>query len=171
MRNALLAALASLFVAGTAGAQATKKPATQKAEPRHATSRETFVSVLSGGYEIPAVETAATGTTELTLDGSRLRYRVDVESMKDVTGAYIHIGRAREDQPVVADLFEGLKAGPVSGLLASGTLRANDLHGTTMRRLEQALRKDDAYVTVHTRAHPGGELRGQLRIQPVVASR
>jgi hypothetical protein len=37
--------------------------------------------------------------------------------------------------------------------------------------LLRALRENEVYVTVHTRAHPGGELRGQLRLQPVVASR
>jgi hypothetical protein len=71
----------------------------------------------------------------------------------------------------VADLFDGMKAGPVSGLLASGTLRPTDVHGTTMWKLSRALRNNDAYVTVHTMTHREGALRGQLRIQPVVANR
>jgi hypothetical protein len=162
MRTIFYAALASLIVAATARAQAT---------PRRAESRETFVAVLSGAYEVPAVETPATGTAELTLVGSRLRYRVNVASLNDVTGVYIHIGRAGEERPAVADLLEGPEVVPVSGLAASGTLRTRDLHGTTMRKLLRALRADDAYVTVHTREHSGGELRGQLRIQPLVASR
>jgi hypothetical protein len=84
---------------------------------------------------------------------------------------YLHIGRAGEEAPAVADLVEGVKPGPVSGVVARGTLRLADLRETTMRQLLQALRKNEVYVTVHTLAHPGGELRGQLRIQPVVASR
>ena len=58
-----------------------------------------------------------------------------------------------------------------SGVLARGTLERTALHGATLHQLVRALRQDNAYVTVHTRAHPGGEIRGQLRIQPVVASR
>jgi hypothetical protein len=107
----------------------------------------------------------------VTLVGSRLHYQIHVDSLSDVTGAYVHIGRPGEEAPAVADLFEGVKAGPVSGILARGTLQAADLHQTTMQHLIRALRKNDAYVTVHTLAHPEAELRGQLRIQPVVATR
>jgi hypothetical protein len=171
MRTAFCVALASLTVVGLAAAQATNKAIAHKTESRRSAARGIFVAVLSGGYEVPAVETTASGAAELTLVGSRLRYRLHVESLNDVTGAYLHIGRAGEVQPAVADLFAGVKAGPVSGLLSSGTLRPADLHGTTMRKLIQALRNDDAYLTVHTVNHPSGELRGQLRIQPLVATR
>lgn len=176
MRTALrIATLAGLVMVAPCAAQTPAKPPqqpiTHKAEGRRSAAPEVFVAVLSGAYEVPAVETPATATAELTLVGSRLHYQIHVHSVSDVTGAYIHIGQAGEEDPAVADLFEGVKAGRISGLLASGTLRAADLHETTMWRLLRALRHDDAYLTVHTRAHPGGELRGQLRVQPVVASR
>jgi hypothetical protein len=32
-----------------------------------------------------------------------------------------------------------------------------------LRDLANAIRQGDAYVNVHTVAHPGGEIRGQLR--------
>jgi len=79
--------------------------------------------------------------------------------------------RAGEEAPAVADLFDGYREGPLSGMLAEGTLTATRVHGTTMARLLRALRQDDAYVTVHTRTHPDGEIRGQLRAQPTVAHR
>lgn len=159
MRTApLTALLAGLAIGAPAAARTLSKPTT-------------FVAVLTGAYAVPEVETRATGTAELTLVGSRLHYQLHVESLRDVTGAYIHIGRAGEPAPAVADLFDGVKAGPVSGVLAHGTLETSALHGTTLRQLVRALQQDDAYITVHTRAHPGGEIRGQLRIQPVVASR
>lgn len=50
-------------------------------------------------------------------------------------------------------------------------MRATDVHGTTMSKLGRALRNDAAHVIVHTMTHTGGELRGQLRIQPTVATR
>ena len=165
MRTAPLTAL----VAGLAiGAPATAQTPRQ---PTRSSSPETFVAVLTGAYAVPEVDTRATGTAELRLIGSRLHYQLHVDSLRDVTGAYVHIGRAGETAPAVADLFNGVKPGPVSGLLARGTLERTALHGATLHRLVRALQQDNAYVTVHTRAHPGGEIRGQLRIQPVVASR
>jgi hypothetical protein len=177
MRTALLTpTLAALIIAAPAAAQTLTKSTPQKVsarqpEPRRSASPETFVAVLSGAYEVPELETHATGTAELTLVGARLHYQLHVDSIRDITGAYIHIGRAGEPAPAVADLFDGVKAGPVSGVLSSGTLEPVALHGTTMHQLVRALQQDDAYVTVHTLAHPGGELRGQLRAQPAVASR
>jgi len=167
MRTAHLAAtLAGLAVAVPAAAQTPKSSA-----PREPAAHDVFVAVLSGAYEVPPIETQATGTAELSLVGSQLHYRLHVDSIGDITGAYIHLGGAGETTPAVADLFDGVKAGPTSGVLSSGTLAMADVHGTTMRQLRQALQHDDAYVTVHTLAHPGGELRGQLRRQPSVASR
>jgi hypothetical protein len=134
-------------------------------------SREVVVAVLSGGYAVPAVETHASGTAELTLVGSQLHYQIHVDSTRDATGAYLHIGRAGQREAAVADLLKVAKPGPVAGLLASGTLRSADLHQTTMQRLIDALRKNDAYITVHTLSHPDGEMRGELRMQPTVATR
>ena len=171
MRNVVLAAAVAGFVAVAPAAAQVVKPAARTAEARRSRSREVFVAVLSGAYAVPAVETRATGTAELTLVGSRLQYRVDVGSIGDVTGVYVHVGGAGEETPAVADLFEGVRTGPVSGVLASGMLQPAHLHGITTRQLIRALCSDDAYVTVHTLTHPGGELRGQLRLQPLVASR
>ena len=160
---ALVAVVCAVAAPGPAPAQAarTAKPA----------SSGTFVAVLEGGYAVPPTMTRASGTTELTWTGRELRFRVRVDGINDVTGAFVHIGRAGQEEPAVADLFDGLKAGPVSGVLAEGTLGLSRLHGTTMARLLRALREDDAYVTVHTLTHPAGEIRGELRTQPVVAHR
>ena len=177
MRPALLiTSLAGLVIVAPCAAQTPAKPTPQqpiahKPEAPLSEAPEVFVAVLSGAYEAPAVDTHATGTAELTLVGARLHYQLHVDSIRDVTGAYIHIGAAGEAAPAVADVFDGVKAGPVSGVLSSGTLEPVALHGTTMHQLVRALQQDDAYVTVHTLAHPGGELRGQLRAQPAVASR
>lgn len=171
MLTTTLVGLITVVPCAAQTARRTPEPVAQRPETRKSKAPEIFVAVLSGAYEVPAVETQATGTAEVTLVGSRLHYQIHVDALGDITGAYVHIGRAGEDDPAVADLFEGVKAGRVSGVLASGTLRATDLHGTTMWKLIHALRKDEAYITVHTLTHPGGALRGQLRIQPMVASR
>ena len=170
MRSAFLfAALASLTAVGTVAAQSHVTPA--KATSRSEASRNLLVAVLAGAYNSPPVVTDATGTVELTVQGSRVHYQIRLNSIRDVTGVYLHIGQAGDNRPAVADLFEGLKPGSVSGVLASGTLERRDVHEATMTQLIRALRRDDAYVSVHTMAHPQGELRGQLRLQPVVAAR
>lgn len=178
MRIAILTMTSAAFlVAAPLAAQTTtsnttrQQPIAQKHTTHKRTSRRVSVAVLNGGYEVPAVDTRGTATAELTLNGSSVHYRVDVTNLRDVTGAYVHIGRSWEDAPAVADLYEGLKTGPVSGVLASGVLRMADVHGTSIRQLVRAIQQDDAYVTIHTRSHPSGEVRGQLRIQPVVAER
>jgi hypothetical protein len=169
MRTASLT-LALACLVGGAPVAAQRDGRTTVPAPKRSTER-VFVAVLGGAYEVPPVDTHATGTAELTWTGTELRYQVHVDSMRDITGAYVHIGQAGTTAPAVADLFDGVKAGPVSGLLARGTLTTRQLHETTMARLLRALRHNDAYVTVHTLALRGGELRGQLRAQPMVANR
>src|SRR5438477_251445 len=90
MRTAHLAAtLAGLAVAVPAAAQTPKSSA-----PREPAAHDVFVAVLSGAYEVPPIETQATGTAELSLVGSQLHYRLHVDSIGDITGAYIHLGGA-----------------------------------------------------------------------------
>ena len=54
----------------------------------------------------------------------------------------------------------------VNGRLASGSIQAgdliNDLAGHPLEDLIVAIEDGNAYVNVHTVAHPGGEIRGQL---------
>lgn len=164
--SAALVALCCAVPAVCAAQTAKQKPVT----PTRPTTGS-YVAVLEGAYAVPPADTRASGTAELTWTGKQLRYQLRVDGISDVTGAFVHIGRAGQEAPAVADLFDGYKAGPVSGVLAQGTLSATHIHGTTKARLLRALREDNAYVTVHTPTHPDGEMRGQLRMQPTVAHR
>jgi hypothetical protein len=47
-----------------------------------------------------------------------------VDSIADVAEVALHIGDARAQAPAAAILFDGDRAGPVSGLLVSGILKA-----------------------------------------------
>jgi hypothetical protein len=159
---------ASLVLVTSAAAQAKYARTTMKPAP---SSSAILLVTLRGSDVVPPVATPATGTAELTIVGSEVRYQVHVDRIRDVTGAFIHIGGPGEKHPVVASLYEGLKPGRTSGLLARGTLRSRDLHGVGMTRFIRALRTNDTYLTVRTKARPGGEIRGEIRIQPSATAR
>lgn len=98
----------------------------------------------------------------------RLRFRLSLRNIRRVTAAHIHLGRPGENGPVVAFLFGPNNQG-VSfrrGVI-TGTLRDSDLvgplAGSSIRRLVREIERGNAYVNVHTRQNPDGEIRGQLR--------
>ena len=118
----------------------------------------TFKATMTGAAEVPALMgIAGTGSATVTVDGANV----------DVTGTYsgltgaaqaAHLhgpGTATETKPNVCTLTitEGTPAG--TGTLA-GECLAFDIAGLTNGMY---------YVNVHTTAHAGGEIRGQLAKQ------
>jgi len=132
------------------------------------TVSERFMATLSGASSRPTpITTTATGTAEFTYvaDLATLFYRIDVGSIDSVTLAHIHApADTGSNIGVVLNLFLGPTKGPgFSGTLAQGV--GGDLGapaGMTMDSLLVLLRNGHAYVNVHTRAHPAGEIRGQV---------
>ena len=129
-----------------------------------------FRTHLSGDEEVPAVVTGAQGqaTFKLSADGQSITYKLNVANIEDVTQAHIHVGAQGVNGPIVAFLF-GLVPDPgvdVNGRLASGSIDAGDLIGPLaghlLGDLMAAVESGGAYVNVHTVAHRGGEIRGQL---------
>lgn len=158
MRLPLLSPIVVTLIAVPISAQTPQHPAA-KPSP-------VFIASLRGTTEVPPVKSEAYGMAKLTLVGPEIRYQVTVGDLRDVTGVFLHIGGPGETKPIVATLFEGAKAGPVNGTLVSGTLRPKDVHGVSMSKLLRAVRTNDAYLIVETKAHPRGELRGELTPQP-----
>lgn len=105
---------------------------------------------------------------KLAKDEQSIDYVLEVENVKNVTSAFIHLGREGYDGPPVATLYAGPEmAGFFSGVLARGTISANDLtgdlRGKPLDALLKLIRSGDAYVSVHTLAYPEGVIRGQIR--------
>lgn len=129
-----------------------------------------FKAVLSGKEVMPtAVDTKATGDMEIMLgkDGKELGYTLNIKDIENVTAAHIHAGKKGVEGPPVVGLFGGPKKdAKFSGVLAKGTITDKDLKGPlagkTIADLVKMIKSGDAYVNVHTAAHPGGEVRGQL---------
>ena len=124
---------------------------------------------LAGRNEVPAVVTGAQGEAKFKIsdDGLSIEYKLIVANIEDVEQAHIHLAPAGVNGPVVAFLFGFVAGGvDVNGELASGTIVAGDLVGPLAGRplseLITAIESGGAYVNVHTVAHKGGEIRGQL---------
>src|SRR3989475_4887448 len=135
---------------------------------------ERFGGTLSGANEVPAVTSTATGTVACTyLPGAgSIFYRIAVAGIDSAVLAHIH-GPA--DNATNASVVINLFTGPVgcgtpcatkaafTGTLAQGVLgELGAPAGMTMDSLPVLLRNSKAYVNVHTRAHGGGEIRGQV---------
>ncbi len=116
-------------------------------------------ATLTGAEEVPAVTTPATGTLEAELDKNTkvLTYRVTWNNLKDsATGAHFH-GPASPGQnaPILIAFFGDRRA------------RTGTVTGTvTLDNTQYQLFLDrKMYANVHSKVHPGGEVRGQVTVQ------
>ena len=135
-----------------------------------ATADTTFNAHLSGSEEVPAVDTKAQGqlTIHSMKDGAELHYKLNVANLTDVTGAHLHVGAAGANGDVVVNLLTSpAPAGAANGPLAEGTITAasltGPLAGQPLTALLDAIAKGNIYVNVPTKAHPDGEIRGQVK--------
>ncbi|MFV0593348.1 MAG: CHRD domain-containing protein [Draconibacterium sp.] len=133
-----------------------------------------FRTHLSGGNEVPAVWTDASGQAifQLNKAGTELRYKLIVDSLENVLMSHIHLAPAGQNGPVVVWLyptpsFPALPPGMASGILAEGIITDVDLTGPmtgmTLAELVDVFYTGGAYVNVHTSQNKGGEIRGQIK--------
>ena len=107
---------------------------------------------LTGSHETPPVKTMARGTAviEVTTDGA-VSGKVTTHGIKG-TMAHIHAGAPGEKGPPIIPLA----AGP------HGTWVVPPGSKLTPEQLKEFL-AGDLYLNVHSSAHPGGEIRGQIK--------
>ena len=132
------------------------------------TVTQKFAATLTGASQRPTpVTSSATGTAtfEYVSDLKTLFYRVDVAGIDSVIAAHIH---APADTGGTAGVVLNLFLGPTKGLAFTGTLAQGvggglgAPAGMTLDSLLVLLGNGNAYVNVHTRLHPAGEIRGQV---------
>jgi hypothetical protein len=87
----------------------------------------------------------------------------------NVTAAHIHLGARAQNGPVVLFLFSsGSPQNFQTGdLISSGTVNDSNVIARpnftpTIAELVERIRQQRAYANLHTTAHPGGEVRGQV---------
>jgi hypothetical protein len=140
-------------------------------------ARVGYRAQLSGAEVAPPVKTEATGGAlfDFSPDVKSLHFTLSVKNLVDITAAHIHLGAKGKEGPVVATLYPlggspPVKAGKFSGNLAKGVITAANLEGPLKGKplsdLLQEIQSGNAYVKVHTKPHPGGELRGQIVRRP-----
>jgi hypothetical protein len=113
----------------------------------------TFAGKLSGASEVPPNSSAGAGTVEATLnkESNELKWKVVYAGLTGPAGAGHFHGPALAGQNAgVALALKGSVESPVSGEATITPEQANDLSAGKW------------YVNLHTKAHPGGEIRAQL---------
>ncbi|MDN4071649.1 MULTISPECIES: CHRD domain-containing protein [Fictibacillus] len=128
-----------------------------------------FLCRLKGEHEVPPVGTRATGNTEFVLssNGTKLHYRLQVNNIRKLTQARVHLGQAGKSGPVVAYLLAHIKpsislnTGIITGCITNKEL-IGPLQGQPLSKLVEEINEGNVYVNVFSEFSPGGELRGQI---------
>jgi hypothetical protein len=107
---------------------------------------------LTGAQEVPPVSTKATGKSTITVAKDRsVSGTVTVDDMTP-TASHIHQGAAGANGPVIIPLTKTSDktfTGPANTKLTDAQYAAYE--------------KGSLYVNVHSAAHPGGEIRVQMK--------
>jgi len=114
---------------------------------------ETYRATLSGMQEVPPVSSPGTGNAEVVVNPSTMAmtYRVTFSGLTGpATMGHIHGPAAPGQNAGIKIPFASVAQSPVTG---TGTLTAEQY---------AELKAGRYYVNIHTAAHPGGEIRGQL---------
>ncbi|MGA9118914.1 MAG: CHRD domain-containing protein [Bacteroidota bacterium] len=111
-----------------------------------------FTISADQAQETPPTGSAGTGTGYAFIDslGNQLTYRITVAGLSDtVTGSHFHAGAVGVPGGVVHPISftDSLSSGGWTGF-------ADSIYGL--------LARDHIYFNIHTKAHPGGEIRGVL---------
>jgi hypothetical protein len=126
-----------------------------------------YVARMSAGQETPANNTRGSGTATLSIDGTKLHYSIDAKDLSgSPTMAHIHVGAKGVAGPPVFTF--PIKAGAgASGTISEGSveLTADVSAGISGDSLKTLLNNGHAYVNVHTKNFPGGEIRGQVMMK------
>ena len=119
---------------------------------------------LTGGEEVPPVQTEATGVAEFIVGGTdSIPYTINATNIEGATAGHVHLGAKGENGPVVVTLFK--YDTPMDRVSENGTITADKLEGPMAGKqisdLSAAGANGTLYVNIHTEKNPNGEIRGQ----------
>jgi aldose sugar dehydrogenase len=133
-----------------------------------------FGAILTGRDEVPPIATDAGAVAQFALhpDGTLSFELRATAPIANATQAHIHLGAQGQNGPIVLFLFGLNPAGQsfqAGDLIGSGTVDDSDVIARpgftpTLAHLVQRMRQGRAYANLHTLAHAGGEIRGQITV-------
>lgn len=108
--------------------------------------------ILSGGNEVPAVTTSASGTGTVTINPDHsVSASITVTGMTP-TASHIHEGAAGSNGPVIVPFT---KTGDNTFAAPAGAKLTDSQYAS--------YKAGNLYVNVHSAQHPAGEIRAQLK--------
>jgi hypothetical protein len=149
-----------LRILGIAASVAILAAWTYPAAPAHRDG--SYTAHLNASNATPPTNENGTGLASIRVYGQKLEYTINVSGLTGpATAAHIHVGAEGVSGPPV---YTFVIKHVAKGKLAEGTIDlsktvSNGVSGDSLRVL---LDNGNAYVNVHTAAHPGGEIRGQI---------
>ncbi|MEO7114607.1 MAG: CHRD domain-containing protein [Caldimonas sp.] len=112
----------------------------------------TMTVPMSGANEVPPNSSGGTGTAKVDLDGNVLKWTVTYSGTTGpVTAGHFHGPAKSGANAGVVVPFTGSLASPITGTKALTAAQVDEVKAGLW------------YVNLHTAAHPGGELRGQVK--------
>lgn len=145
---------------------------------------EKLTANLIGWQEVPAIASAGTATfrARIAADDSSFDWELTYSGLTNVTQSHIHVGQKGVSGSIVIFLCTNLgnaappavassvKTCPPSAGTVTGTATAANVIGVAAQGIPaggfavvlDAIRNGAAYANLHTAAHAGGEIRGQL---------
>lgn len=115
-------------------------------------------ATLSGGNELPIVNSLGAGSAFGTLDTTTnlLTWNITYSGLTNVVAMHFHEAPATANGPVVVNI------GAISGL------GSPSIGSTTVTDAQEGtILSGGWYINVHTQSYPGGEIRGQVEVSPV----
>lgn len=119
-----------------------------------------FTAKLDGAQENPPVTTTATGTGTFTLNsaGTELTYHITYNGLSGTfSQAHFHNAASGTNGGVVRNLT-------FTGNTSSGVWKSSDATQPLTEALVKELLSEKLYVNIHSSTSPGGEIRGQVRV-------
>jgi hypothetical protein len=131
---------------------------------------EKYRAKLDGDNEVPPVNTTADGVINFKSKDGSMSWKMNITGITDATGAHIHKAKNGTNGEVVVDLLKLSKhSNTPQGMVMRGNITDSSLtgqmKGQTLQDLKTAMANGDTYVNVHTKDHPKGEIRGQIKLK------
>ncbi|MEX2237625.1 MAG: CHRD domain-containing protein [Dehalococcoidia bacterium] len=126
--------------------------------------------------EVPAISTLGKGTFTATINpNNTISYELTYTGVEGTPQqAHIHFGQTDVNGGISAFLCGGGSKGdcPANGGTVTGTITSADVSGpagqgieaTKLGELVRAMRAGKTYANVHSSTFPGGEIRGQIKV-------